>query len=61
MSDAEQGRSDAVRTIRNQAAHPTIQQVMMPGPCISILPVIATAINELFEPGKATTPGSTPT
>jgi len=47
LSAPQKAQWDAIRTIRNQAAHPKMQQIMMPGPCISMLPVIAAAINDL--------------
>jgi len=48
IAESDQERWDAFRMLRNQASHPRYQQIMPPGPTISLLPEIAAAINQLF-------------
>ncbi len=42
-------RWNAIRTLRNEAAHPKFQQIQPPGPSVQGLLEFADAINELFD------------
>jgi hypothetical protein len=48
ISEMDKFRWDSIRSLRNQASHPTHQQVLPPGPTISMLAEIAQVINQLF-------------
>jgi hypothetical protein len=48
IAQADRDQWDAIRRLRNEAAHPKFQQLVPPGPCVEMLTTVCHAINRLF-------------